>query len=231
MQVKCTTCGAPLERAASLVRRNATGKWFCGSACRSANDSSSVTINCERCSKPFAVKRYRSTIARFCSFKCRRTSKSYHCDTCGRKVIRPPSQAGDRVFCSTECAAEQTRFQPGFVPWNKGMAGIRLSPSTEFKAGPRPDKRMPIGAVSIRTRKRDGKSRAWVKVADPNKWMLRSQLVWISEHGPIPVGYVVHHKDRNTLNDALDNLELLTVAEHISEHRNEFQKRRWRKKP
>lgn len=34
-------------------------------------------------------------------------------------------------------------------------------------------------------------------------------------------GCVVHHKDRNKLNNAAENLIVLTVQEHIEEHKNE----------
>jgi len=34
----------------------------------------------------------------------------------------------------------------------------------------------------------------------------------------IPKGYVVHHKDRNRCNNALSNLELLTLSEHGKAH-------------
>ena len=35
---------------------------------------------------------------------------------------------------------------------------------------------------------------------------------------PIPKGYVVHHKDHNKHNDRVDNLEMMTKAEHNSIH-------------
>lgn len=44
-------------------------------------------------------------------------------------------------------------------------------------------------------------------------------LVWTVFNGPIPKGYVIHHKDHNSLNDRLDNLELMTKAEHVSHHK------------
>lgn len=43
--------------------------------------------------------------------------------------------------------------------------------------------------------------------------------VWEDAHGPIPLGYVVHHKDGVTGNNSLGNLECLTTAEHGAEHR------------
>lgn len=231
MKVSCASCGSEIERYECLVKRNKTGKWFCSVECRRQHETNRVAIKCERCGREFKVKAYRSGIARFCSAECLRAGKIHECHTCGKKFYRPPSHAtSKRVFCSTACAAK-TKFSAGFVPWNKGLKGLRMSPETEFKSGPRPDKRLPIGSISIRTRKRDGKPRAWIKVGDPNKWKLRAQIVWISVRGPIPFGMIVHHVDRNTLNDDVSNLELKTKAEHLEEHRAEFRKRRWQKRP
>jgi hypothetical protein len=85
-------------------------------------------------------------------------------------------------------------------------------------------RRLPVGTVSIRTRHNRGKvRRAYVKVAEPSVWILRARLVWERAHGPIPRGVGIHHKDRDTLNDALDNLELVSKAEHLAIHRPEFQ--------
>lgn len=46
------------------------------------------------------------------------------------------------------------------------------------------------------------------------------QAVWESAHGPIPDGHHIHHRDEDTGNNALDNLELLTPAEHNRRHGN-----------
>jgi hypothetical protein len=84
--------------------------------------------------------------------------------------------------------------------------------------------RAPIGAVSIRTRHgRGGEQRAFVKIAHPNKWTLRARHVWETANGAIPRCMGIHHRDENKLNDALDNLELVSKARHLELHRPEFQ--------
>jgi hypothetical protein len=45
------------------------------------------------------------------------------------------------------------------------------------------------------------------------------RLVWEKNYGTIPEGCIVHHKDENKLNWSIDNLELLTRAEHTDTHR------------
>ena len=45
--------------------------------------------------------------------------------------------------------------------------------------------------------------------------------VWKFNHGGIPKGYHVHHKDENTWNNEIGNLELIEGAEHLSKHMQE----------
>ena len=45
------------------------------------------------------------------------------------------------------------------------------------------------------------------------------RYVWEQANGPIPKNMVIHHKDFNRGNWSLDNLEMLTRAEHIKCHK------------
>jgi hypothetical protein len=42
--------------------------------------------------------------------------------------------------------------------------------------------------------------------------------IWMDEHGEIPEGYHVHHKDDNPLNNAPDNLDCIPHSVHLSNH-------------
>lgn len=226
MKINCQHCDVQFERAACFVRR--VKRTFCSPECRQAADRRRVTESCVACGTSFEVELYRHGKRKrsFCSVACRRFGKMERCATCAKRFYRSPSHArAKRLYCSTACASEQTRFQPGSVPWNRGLKGIHLSPATEFQIGRTSDNALPIGSVTIRRRQRDKKPRAWVKVAQPNKWILRALLVWMTANGDIPSGYVVHHGDRDTLNDAIENLALLTRADHLNEHRHEFRKK------
>lgn len=44
------------------------------------------------------------------------------------------------------------------------------------------------------------------------------RYLWEREHGPIPAGYVVHHKDLDSSNNVLSNLELLPRGRHQALH-------------
>lgn len=115
-----------------------------------------------------------------------------------------------------------TKFQPGQEPWNKGVKGIHLSPKTEWKKGCESNRKLPLGSVTIRHRKRDKYPRAFVKIGEPREWRERAKVVWESANGPIPSGCVIHHRDRNPLNDDLGNLECMTRAEHAREHEHDM---------
>jgi len=112
-----------------------------------------------------------------------------------------------------------TSFKKGHRPWNADLKGIHLSPGSEFKPGRPNERRVPVGTIRIRTRRRDNKPRAFVKIGEPDKWRLRAVIVWERAHGPIPHGKLIHHVDDDTLNDAIENLECITRAEHVARHR------------
>lgn len=105
-----------------------------------------------------------------------------------------------------------------FIRWNKGIRGIHQSPSTEWKKGCTARNKMPVGSETIRKDKGNGAPRVYRKVADPNVWRLRAVIVWEELNGPVPKGRVIHHRDRNSLNDDPKNLQCLTRSEHASEH-------------
>lgn len=169
---------------------------------------------CATCAKTFRVPPYRAETARFCSASC----KSAH--IAAKHLNRGPKPWAAKNLDGHRHKST-SRFKPGNKPWNKGMKGIHLSPESEFKPGRESATKMSIGSVTVR--KRRGHKRAFVKIADPNVWSERAKVVWEKHNGKIPKGMVIHHKDRDTLNDNIGNLQMMTRAEHIDEHRHELQ--------
>lgn len=53
--------------------------------------------------------------------------------------------------------------------------------------------------------------------ADGKRW-LEHRYVWEKHNGKIPKGYEIHHKDGNTKNNEIDNLEMLLSFDHKSLH-------------
>lgn len=135
-----------------------------------------------------------------------------------------PAGAGGRgrTWSGTPIAPAFDRRMPLLLATKPGIKILRVStslrlPSSNPVRGP--NRRADIGAVSIRLA--HGVRRAFIKVAHPNRWKLRAVMVWEEANGPIPKGHVIHHDDRNALNDDLANLICLTRAQHLDEHRAE----------
>ena len=176
-----------------------------------------VNITCVVCGADFLVKPYRKETAKCCSGSCRGKYVG-SLPQVNRKGIPRPYARGNKWRKGLK---PTNAFESGHKPWNKNLKGIHLSPKSEFQKGRASETKMPIGSVTIRKDK-NGSDRAFVKVADPNVWKFRARLVWENHHGPIPKGKVIHHIDRDSLNDDISNLACLTRSEHINEHRNDL---------
>lgn len=98
-----------------------------------------------------------------------------------------------------------------------------MSPDTEFKKGQISLTHLEVGSIRIRKRKnRYEPARAWIKIAEPNVWILRARYVWEKQYGKIPKGLLVHHIDHNPLNDKITNLCLINRSSHLIEHFKEL---------
>src|SRR5262249_19876308 len=53
-------------------------------------------------------------------------------------------------------------------------------------------------------------------------WRVRSRGAWEAVNGPQPAGHHIPHRDYNSLNDRLDNLELMLEADHEALHRDKM---------
>jgi len=99
------------------------------------------------------------------------------------------------------------RFKKGSVPWTKGK---KMPPgwggTTRFKKGHVPKNVKTDGHVSIRRSK--GRPYAWTRISQ-NYWRELHRIVWEQTMGPIPRGYNVQFKDRNSLNCEPSNLYLI----------------------
>lgn len=58
-----------------------------------------------------------------------------------------------------------------------------------------------------------------------NQYAYEHHLVWVSANGPISSGYCVHHRNEDKTDNRIENLELLTAAEHQRYHANETRDR------
>jgi len=111
------------------------------------------------------------------------------------------------------------KFKIDHIPFNKDKKGIwyKGSEKTWFKKGNTPINHRPLGSERVTV---DGYTE--IKVAEPNKWRLKQQLVWEEHNGPIKKGYAVIFGDGNRQNLDIDNLILVTRQQLLILNRNKL---------
>ena len=110
------------------------------------------------------------------------------------------------------------RFEKGHVPHNKGkhFPAVGRAIETQFKKGQAPLNARPMGYEMVSSR---GFIRVKVRehpVKGKGCFERKHRLVWEQAHGEIPEGYVITFLDGNPQNCALENLALISKAEHLN---------------
>lgn len=113
-------------------------------------------------------------------------------------------------------------FQKNHPSGNKGMKqeefmspeAIERTKATRFKPGTIPPNTKPVGTISVV----DGYKLLKVKDKGPRweMWKPLHRYVWEQHNGPIPEGMIVVFKDQNAMNCDINNLLLITRAEHAA---------------
>lgn len=84
-----------------------------------------------------------------------------------------------------------------------------------FKKGHRPSNYCPVGTVRIK-----GDGYTYVKITDPGVWKQKHVLVWEAVNGPRPKGHKLIFADGNKQNFRLENIILVSNAEHVRLNQN-----------
>lgn len=111
------------------------------------------------------------------------------------------------------------RFEKGHVPANKGThppTTGRMA-ETQFKKGNLPYDTKPVGYERI---SKDGYIEVKIKMRPSrpdcnDNFKAKHILVWEAANGPVPEGHNVIFKDGDKMNVTLENLALVTKAEHL----------------
>ena len=111
------------------------------------------------------------------------------------------------------------RFKKGHKTFNKGMKGVcaKGCEKTWFTEGHLPHNTKPIGYERIT---KDGYIEVKVmerpnRVTGEKNFKAKHHIVWEEVNGPIPKGHKVIFLDGNKRNFSLDNLALVSNAEHL----------------
>lgn len=131
----------------------------------------------------------------------------------GVKPTRERLQQAGRML-SQDARSAATRFKKGNIPATKGK---RLSQEvyekirpTMYKKGHTPVNRREVGSERV---SRDGYVE--VKVAEPNKWMLKHRVVWEQANGPIPKGHNIQFRNGDKTDIRLENLYIISRQEQL----------------
>lgn len=109
------------------------------------------------------------------------------------------------------------QFGKGHIPFNKDKKGIcaKGCEKTWFKKGNKPVNYKPIGVERVNIY-----GYTEIKVADPNKWRLKHQVIWEEHNGPVPKGYAVIFGDGNKHNLDINNLILISRQQLLILNKN-----------
>jgi hypothetical protein len=110
-----------------------------------------------------------------------------------------------------------TQFKKGHDSWNSGKRYHLVNGGT-FKKGMHPKNTKHDGAITVRTDNR-GVKVLHIRTA-LNKWEYLSRHTWREHHGDIPAGCLIVHRDGDTLNCSIENLECITKAENARRNWN-----------
>lgn len=112
-----------------------------------------------------------------------------------------------------------SQFQPGLVPWNKGMKGLQIGgQATRFAKGTKPHNTLPVGSYRIN---KDGHLQQKIgeaKGSNSKRWRGVAELVWVAVNGPLPARHMVVFKPgkftRVLEEITLDRVECISMAEN-----------------
>lgn len=107
------------------------------------------------------------------------------------------------------------QFNKGHTPANKGTKGLTGANKTSFKKGQKPVNWRAICSERITV---DGYIE--IKVAEPNKWRLKHQVVWEKHNGKVPKGYTLIFGDGDRQNLDINNLIVVSRKQLLVMNRN-----------
>lgn len=113
------------------------------------------------------------------------------------------------------------RFKPGSIPANKGRKISKevyaKVAKTMFKKGHLPHNTLSDGTVTVRCDHKQGRPYKYIRTS-LGVWEPLHRVVWVEHNGSIPKGLIVTFRDGDSLNCSIDNLELKTRQQNMTEN-------------
>jgi hypothetical protein len=106
-------------------------------------------------------------------------------------------------------------IRKGHIPFNKGTKGLTSANKTSFKKGHTPANYRKVGSERVTV---DGFVE--IKVANPNKWVIKARMIYEKHYGKIPKNYIIIYLDGNKQNLEIDNLRAISRKEHLILNQN-----------
>lgn len=211
----CKHCGILFTRRKSLVQVYWKAPQFCGHPCAHNGKRRLYTYNCAYCGTR-NTKRRRTLLPKYCDVQCLNK---------GRREGVVPNPGLDVL---KERARRGIKSPTIYV---KGQPSHPNSVPHQFKKGHIGPGHKSIGDEVIKRWKIDGaaaREQRFRKVGDPGIWKSVARIVWEAANGPIPKGHVVRYLNGDSMDDRLENLQVVTRRECIilnMANRTEDQKR------
>lgn len=137
-----------------------------------------------------------------------RTAQRRRCYPC---TVRQSPESRERIRQSlTGVRHDDARRKANSDAQRRRTDSNRFDVSSLSKGRPAYN-RKPVGSTRV------SNGHTQVKCED-GKWRYRSRVVWAEANGPIPRGRLIHHINENPHDDRLENLQMVTVAEHMRIH-------------
>lgn len=186
-----------------------------------------VTLVCEHCSKTYSVINSRKNTSKYCCRKCADQSKvgenNVECKVCKKPFHLKPYKVTGNNCCSMECKNKLDSIR--FRGENNPQYGIKGPDNASFSGMITRKKNhnnvyefIYVGEAHPYS-DTSGRIRLHRYIIEQNyKLFPHIDFNYISGVPYLPPKYDVHHKDGNSLNNDLCNLEPLTRSEHSSIH-------------